>query len=271
MAIEAQYDAVMWVRDGMRTLPRCALGIGIALEGRIGRKIAIDDGSRDGSAEFLKGQGWHVFHNTKGGIGNAANQALALVQTPWFASVEQDVVLPAGFLAQLEPWKAQGVAVVSGRRYASVRAVASVERYLHRFPPGEKDFPSIDCAIWNTGVMRKVGFATANHTCDTMTWRRILAAGCRSVAVPECAATHLKRGVRHDWQDWRKYGRVNRGIEEPWLWKVLWTAVKSPVAGLRVAAWSGDPLAWPVYVGEKLSALAGAVEGEIGALRGGNA
>ncbi|MDI9579054.1 MAG: glycosyltransferase, partial [Thermoproteota archaeon] len=88
-------DLVMWTRDGAATLPHVLERINKVFCGVGGQRIIVDDCSRDGSVEICEKAGWAVYKNRGRGISDGANTALGLVESPFFCSFEQDLLLCA--------------------------------------------------------------------------------------------------------------------------------------------------------------------------------
>ena len=134
-----KFDLVMWTRNGEKTLPAVLQRIDRVVPSEmVNRKIAVDDKSVDSSVDLLKKFGWMVFVNEKGGIGNAANQALNHVETDYFCSFEQDLLLSHSWWGLRKLLRDKTV-VVSGMRFPSQPDyLAVLQRYVAKKYRGEK-------------------------------------------------------------------------------------------------------------------------------------
>ena len=89
-------DLVMWTFNGEKTLPAVLGQINNVIpKNTVNQKLIIDDGSKDKTVEIAKKYGWKVIKNEGKGVGDGANTALKHVQTSYFCSFEQDVLLSA--------------------------------------------------------------------------------------------------------------------------------------------------------------------------------
>jgi glycosyltransferase involved in cell wall biosynthesis len=113
-------DVVMWTKNGAQTLPFVLKRIGEVIPGRfVNEKIMVDDRSTDETRKIAESFGWTVVFNEGRGISDGANTALKHVESEWFISFEQDLLLARDWwyniLKALENSK---VAVASGLRFA---------------------------------------------------------------------------------------------------------------------------------------------------------
>ncbi|MEM2145946.1 MAG: glycosyltransferase family A protein [Candidatus Jordarchaeaceae archaeon] len=114
-------DLVMWTKNGAKTLPRVLRRIEKVIPNTyINNKIVVDDHSTDGTREIARGFGWSIYLNPKEGIGFGANEALKYVETEYFASVKQDVLLSSDWWVKITRHMAnRDVVVAQGIRLFS--------------------------------------------------------------------------------------------------------------------------------------------------------
>jgi len=97
-------DLVIWTLNGEATITRCLDSIEKAVPASvICHRYLIDGGSVDATRDMAKRFGWTVAIARRRGIPFQAYQALRLVDTPVFASFEQDVGLNPAWFSALMP------------------------------------------------------------------------------------------------------------------------------------------------------------------------
>jgi glycosyltransferase involved in cell wall biosynthesis len=122
-------DLVIWTKDGEKTLVPCLKSIERAIgQDQVNQKIAVDGCSKDNTKAILEQFGWTVYNAEKVGIPFQAKQAISLVETPFFASFEQDIILnPQWFKLALRHFKKENVAVVQGVRVSLNKTLKVIE------------------------------------------------------------------------------------------------------------------------------------------------
>lgn len=87
-------DLAMWIKNGEQFLREVLKSIEQAIpEENINQRIIVDDHSEDQTVRIAKDFNWQVYPNPAYGISSGANEALRHVQTEFFVSLEQDVML----------------------------------------------------------------------------------------------------------------------------------------------------------------------------------
>ncbi len=87
-------DLVMWTKNGAVFLPHVLKLIELFIPREsIHKRILIDDKSVDNTRKIGLDFGWSVHSNDGNGIVDAANTALKYVESEFFASFEQDILL----------------------------------------------------------------------------------------------------------------------------------------------------------------------------------
>lgn len=191
-------DLVMWTKNGERTLAHVLNRIDdVVPKDKVNRKIVIDDDSVDRTVEIAKRFSWAVYRNEKGGIYNAANQALEIVSTPIFASFEQDIFLCNKWFDQLSAHlKKENVIVAQGLRLSTVKCMHELQKYVYEV---RGIFSvSIDNNLYKTQKIRDLGgFPKGCPTCtDTLLYLKInRETSYKWVMDPETISLHLKSGT----------------------------------------------------------------------------
>jgi glycosyltransferase involved in cell wall biosynthesis len=159
--LTVKVDLVIWTLNGEATITRCLDNIATAVPASVVcHRYLIDGGSVDATRDIAEKFGWTVVIARKRGIPFQANQALSLVDTPVFASFEQDVGLNPAWFSTLMPRLVSHpeVAVVQGLRAATgSRYLEAIDRYIVRHGLVPAWVYSIDNNLYRTEAVRSVG------------------------------------------------------------------------------------------------------------------
>ena len=154
-------DLVMWTLNAESTLERSLHSIETAVPGSvICHRCLVDGGSTDTTRVIGERFGWTVVTAHSRGIPFQANQALDLVDTPIFASFEQDVGVSPDWFRILLPRLLSDprVAVVQGLRAASgSQYLEAIDGYGVRHGLVPPWVYSIDNDLYRTDAVRSVG------------------------------------------------------------------------------------------------------------------
>ena len=196
-------DLVMWTLNGEKTLSQCLSSIEKAVpKDKIGQKIVIDGHSIDSTKKMCESFGWRVLDAKKVGIAHQANQALELVETEFFASFEQDIVLdPNWFNTISKHFEDESVAVAQGVRVSVNPTLRNFERYALGNQLG---YSSLDNTIYRTKMIRNVGGYYTKYTlvADRDLQDRVRASGLKWIVDKTVISDHLKFSIR-------KYAKKN--------------------------------------------------------------
>jgi glycosyltransferase involved in cell wall biosynthesis len=157
-------DLVMWTLNGSKTLTPVLNRINQVIPERyVNQRLIVDDGSVDDTVEIAKSLGWKVILNEGKGISDGANTALKHVETDWFCSFEQDIILlPNWYNKIIKYTKYANVAVAQGVRYVNHFLVKGFEEQQNI----KGEIRSLDNTIYNTAIMRGLGgFPNECHIC----------------------------------------------------------------------------------------------------------
>src|SRR5579883_2867439 len=99
-------SVVVVTRDAKDSLRRCLEAIGRRTADAAHRLVVVDNGSRDGTARFLKRFAARtgalvIRHGRNLGKAAALNDAVRRAPAPWYAFVDDDAVVPEGWLGRL--------------------------------------------------------------------------------------------------------------------------------------------------------------------------
>ena len=168
-------DLVMWTKNGGATLPAVLKRIAEAIpSGSVNKRVIADDWSTDNTREIAKSFGWTVVANEGKGISDNANTALKAVESEFFVSFEQDLLLARDWWLKVpRAMENPLVAVASGMRFSDKpRGVRRLQEYVAKKYRGEAQLESwlrgremsaftlgktLDNTIYRTAVIRELG------------------------------------------------------------------------------------------------------------------
>ncbi len=246
-----------------QVIPSCA----------VGKRIISDDRSTDETRKIAESHGWTVVLNEGKGISDNANTALRHVESEFFVSFEQDLLLATDWWAKvptalLDPL----VGAASGVRFADrPRGVRALQLYVAKKYRGQAQLDSwlrgremaaftlgktLDNTIYRTEVVRKVGGfpkLASSSGVDTVLAYEIDAAGYRWRVDYDVHSVHLRKNLLQElnhqyWyakqlpEMWRAIGKVTSKKPPP----ITKTAVisrfaMSPGTGLFMAYQTREP------------------------------
>lgn len=196
-------DLVMWTKNGAATLPTVLERIHQVIPPEIvNKRLIVDDKSTDKTREIAQSFGWSVIFNEGSGISDGANTALKNVESEYFVSFEQDILLSFDWWRRISKLVNEGASVASGVRIIDrPKPIGAVERFtLTRIQGGHhKEFvfgKTLDNTCWCTSVIREFGFPVAfsGAGIDTVLAFKLEAAGYRWIVDYNCVSVHLRSG-----------------------------------------------------------------------------
>jgi glycosyltransferase involved in cell wall biosynthesis len=165
----------MWTFNGAATLPSVLKRISEVIpEGFVGKKVIADDRSTDDTRKIAESFGWTVVLNEGKGISDNANTALKNVESEFFVSFEQDLLLASDWWSKIpRVLDNPNVAAASGMRFADKpRGIRKLQMYVAKKYRGDAQLESwlrgremaaftlgktLDNTIYRTKVVREVG------------------------------------------------------------------------------------------------------------------
>ena len=110
----------MWTKNGAKTLPAVLKRISEVIpEDFINKRLIVDDNSTDNTKRIATSFSWSVIPNEGSGISDGANTALKHVESKYFISLEQDLLLAPEWWTRIPPMlENPRVAAASGMRFA---------------------------------------------------------------------------------------------------------------------------------------------------------
>jgi glycosyltransferase involved in cell wall biosynthesis len=276
-------DLVLWARNGERTLPFVLDRINnVVPKDVVNNRIVVNDHSTDSTALHIKKCGWTEVQSEGHGISDAANTALKHVETEYFVSFEQDVILAADWWQSVSPLilGKENVAAACGLRFLPKQNFCSnVETYeLIRkdIDYGTDSYgKTLDNTIWNTEVLRSVGgfpkltyagLDTYLHNCFTANgyqWR--VNYNVKSVHYHVGFVSELRRYYFYALslpQLYNRMAKFTNMYESDTLGQFLVKLSKSPVSALRMALKMDDGRLMAAYPAMRLCWLLGYIRGQ---------
>jgi len=243
----------MWTLNGEKTLPLVLSRINEIIPKQVvNQRLIVDDGSKDNTALIARKHGWNVIKNEGKGISDAANAALKKVQTSYFCSFEQDVLLSSDWWNKVSTLilNKQGVAAACGLRFLPGNNFCySVEPYqLTRKDDYYGGYgKTLDNTIWNTTILRSIGgFPKVNFAgIDTFLFNSFKLKGYEWLVDYDVRSLHLHYGgLLSEFKRYYFYGlslpqtysRLNISLYENENTRCLFLRfVKSPISSLKMA------------------------------------
>jgi glycosyltransferase involved in cell wall biosynthesis len=272
-------DLVIWTYNGAETLPLVLRAINEVIPPEyVKKRIVSDDRSTDETRRIAESLGWMVVLNDGKGISDNANTALRYVESEFFISFEQDVVLAANWWERIPSLLLNpDVAVASGVRLPDkplvVRKIQEFSNELYEQSRSREDFylvKTLDNTVYKTKVIRSVGGfpkLSISAGVDTVLAKRINEAGFRWVVDFRVVSTHLRKGLKDELNHYFWYGSC-RVILDPYLSgrnlnlrSLLFRFLLSPVRGLQIAIQKKSPEAIYVHPLMRLAFVRGVVKG----------
>ena len=247
-------DLVMWTLNGEKTLPLVLSRINqIIPKDIVNQRLIVDDGSKDNTVTIARKYGWTVLKNEGKGISDGANTALKHVETSYFCSFEQDVVLSSDWWNKVSALilNKEGVAAACGLRFLPRNNFCySVEPY--QLTRKDVDFyggygKTLDNTIWNTAILRSIGgFPKVNFAgIDTFLFNLFKLKGYEWLVDYDVKSLHLHYGgLLNEFKHYYFYGlslpqiysRLNiRLYENENIRRLFLRFVKSPISSFKMA------------------------------------
>lgn len=192
-------DIVMWTYNSARALEKSLPSIENAINSEnVCHKIAVDGGSVDESRTILDRYGWTVKAAKRKGIPHQANEALAMVDTQFFAAFEHDIILnPKWFErtsrmmgADDRTGAAQGL-----RLFVGSKTMEAIEEWMYR----TKRIPmwsfSIDNTLFRTEAVKQAGGFSVEDpaSADTILRKNLFRLGYRWLTDNALLSGHYRK------------------------------------------------------------------------------
>ncbi len=270
----------MWTKNGADTLPAVLKRIGEVVPAEsTNKRIVVDDHSTDDTPGIARQLDWTVVRNEGEGISDGANTALRHVESPFFISFEQDLLLAHDWWQKvprlLEDSQA---AVASGIRISNQpRVVKEIQEYsmalYEKRAKTEESFlygKTLDNTIYRTEVLKSLGgFPKLKISAgvDNVLAQRIQMHGLKWVVDYSVKSVHLRAGLKQELDHYYWYGTCMVSLD-PLLFgrnvnlrrfALRWFL--SPMRGLDIALRKKSAEALYVYPLMRLATMRGIADG----------
>lgn len=208
----------MWTKNGAKTLDLVLKRINKVIPKEcVNYKYIIDDDSTDNTRNIAIENGWIVLFNKGKGISDGANTALIYVNTEYFCSFEQDVLLDENWWKQIPlAFKNPNVVVSSGFRlpnkpeYLVKLQEYTMQRYIEKskkplFFYGR----NLDNTMYKTSIIRAIGgfpYMKNSAGVDNILAKKIIEAGHAWSVNFNVISTHIRNGFIDELKHYYWYG-----------------------------------------------------------------
>jgi glycosyltransferase involved in cell wall biosynthesis len=262
-------DLVMWTKNGAKTLPHVLKRINqVSPPENVGNRIIVDDKSTDQTDQTAQRLGWQVVPNKGSGIADGANTALGMVQTEWFASFEQDVLLSAdwwrkipGLLNQPSTVVASGLRIPNTPLEIKRLEEYTAQRFLSKASGAsglevQAYGKTLDNTIYKTDTIRQLGGFPKPPVpagIDTILNHKLNGISLKWTVDYTVRSVHLRKGLRDELKHYRMYSECVDAINqmqtgEPYPLKNLYKRLLlGPARGFLIAFKTRTPQIIYVY------------------------
>jgi len=268
-------DLVIWTKDGSRTLDVVLKRINAVVPSRfVNHRFIVDDGSRDNTVEIAKANGWDCLKNEGKGISDGANTALRHVETRYFCSFEQDLLLSPDWWGITKHLNKRNVAAVTGVRLADKPSgLRKLQQYTAKqyckiinnpanYSSGKLlDVNSygmfLDNTIYNTEILRQIGgfpkIPNYGSGTDCLLMKKLRDNNFEWVVDYQVISTHLRSGLRNEITHCLWYGKtfpiLNQLLypQPITLASLIPRLMYSPIRGLEISIKMKEPNITYIY------------------------
>jgi glycosyltransferase involved in cell wall biosynthesis len=263
----------MWTKNGAKTLPMVLRRIDEVIPSRfVNKRVVADDHSTDNTREIAEKFGWQPVFNEGSGISDGANTALKHVESAYYVSFEQDLLLARDWWEKIPHLVDNSkVAAASGMRFADKPiGVKKLQQYVAKKYRGESSLASwlrsrqmaaftlgktLDNTIYKTKIIKALGGfpkMPVNAGVDTILAYKLNQAGYQWVVDYNVQSIHMRKGLKQElrhqyWYATQLYA-IWRRIEtetsqRPPVTKfgIMYRFFTSPFTGLFVAVKTKEP------------------------------
>jgi glycosyltransferase involved in cell wall biosynthesis len=264
----------MWTKNGAATLPSVLKRISEIIPSEfVNKRVIADDRSTDSTRKIAESYGWTVVLNEGKGISDNANTALKNVESEFFVSFEQDLILAHEWWNKIpKALENPKVVAASGMRFADKpRGVRKMQQYVAKKYRGKAKLESwlrgrematftlgktLDNTIYRTKIIRAVGGfpkLASSSGVDTILAYTIDQNGYQWFVDYSVQSVHLRKGLAQElshqyWyakqlpEMWRKISAAtNKQAPPVTKFGVVYRFVMSPLTGLFMAYKTREP------------------------------
>lgn len=236
-------DLAMWGKNGARTLPRVLRQIDDVIPQEfVKNKIFVDDHSSDETVKIAKSFNWKVYENPSWGIAAGTNEALRHVKSPFFISVEQDLLLAENWHDVIPKYMNDSKVVVAhGIRRFTNKVLRIIDEYSIQSRLFYKTYYTIDNNIFRTKFLRGIrGFPTEDRIgVDVALFNIIQKSKYKWVVDENVISDHIRdsiiQHIRHRHMIVMLSKTVRRNMRQAGLMKNVRLFATSPLRAFQLA------------------------------------
>lgn len=270
----------MWTKNGAKTLPAVLRRINQVIPPEIVHKrLIVDDKSTDNTREIAHSFGWTVIFNEGSGISDGANTALKNVESEYFVSFEQDLLLSIDWWQKIKKNLVDkpDVVVVSGVRIPDApSSIRNIEEYTLERYQKSKDVQAflygktLDNTIYRTKTIKELGGfpkLEVSAGVDNALAQKVLSKNLIWKVDFNIRSVHLRKGLKHELSHAYWYGTSFNTLypvlfrKNVNLKKIILQFIYSPVRGLEIALKKNSPETIFVYPLIRFAILRGVFAG----------
>lgn len=238
-------DLCMWSKNGASMLPLVLKRTEEVIpEEFVSKKIFVDDHSVDESVKIAKDFNWAVYNNKNGGIACGINTALHHVESAFFISLEQDLVLAKDWFEKI-PKYLENPKIVSaqGWKYSNHSVLRKMDEFA--FAKTNYTLHSIDNNIFKTKIVKafvgEIPLSLRYGAADSYIRLRLEKLGYEFYTDPSVVSLHLRfGGLKEEVNRFYHYGlyapkKKEEFMHETETKRALKIALLSPVRGLQMS------------------------------------
>lgn len=200
----------------------------------VNRLIVVDGGSTDQTVEIAKEFGAEIHFDGGRGLGYARNMALKIVETPIFAFIDSDALIPRNWMNLMKYFKDPKVAVASG--FAFFGPETSVLKALHRYQLRKYRVlqASLSNSLLRLDVVKAVGGIREDlpSSEDTDLYDRIIKREYKWV-IDRNIISYQRRDLMQHLAHAKWWGQGTRAAGYP-MRKMAWYVIKSPLTAIAL-------------------------------------
>ena len=275
-------DLVMWTFNGEKTLSDVLSRINKVIpRENVNQRFIVDDGSTDNTVKIAKKFGWNVLSNEGKGISDGANTAFKHVETDYFCSFEQDVLLPPDWWTKISNLiiGKKDIAAACGLCFVPKNNFCfGIEQYS--FSRRNVDFhggfgKTLGATIWDSKILMKLGgfpkLKFAGQDTLLLTMIDFYGYSWRVAYDTHCLHLH-SGGLKGEFKRHFFYGEsipqtTNRAVKLFSFYKkeklvtFFKRFIKSPISSVRIVMKTHDPRVMISYPVTRLGWLLGYIKG----------
>ena len=248
-------DLVMWGKNGAKTLPQVLRRIDEVIPQEfVKNKIFVDDHSSDETVKIAKSFNWKVYENPLWGIAAGANEALRHVESPFFISIEQDLLLAKNWFDIIPKYMDDPkVVVAQGIRKFTNKVLRILDEYSIQSRLLSKAYYCIDNNIFRTRFFREIeGFPAQDKIgVDVALFNIVQKSKYKWVVDENVISDHIRdsiiQHIRHRYRTVMLSETVRRNARQAGLMKHVRLFATSPLRAFQLTVRKRCPQVFFVY------------------------